>query len=384
MLFVYRVWFEGQSVINGVLMPGEIHQLSSQLWMIEGGFVEDHPGFPDAGNALLYLAADRLYLLNSGMGEGMRAAIEGQLMAMGMPHAFTLLNTGRGIGENGNNDIIHNVLADEKSHLMVIDAGDAGHDFAERLYALSRYVDPFRAVDGNGLRQFGLRGVREVLAAFIGQRTALHWMAALSARRWPRVNVSADTASILPPEGIETLEIGGVPWQGWRLGLDDVWVLEAGSGLWCYLPAEQALFAPDWRDAFSPAWPEMQQEDQPALVEKLMTMTREGVVSMLADGCHGDVIQERGMILQTGEQLLSRRQGLQQALEAILQRDPGMTVRALSRRLRKLRHRPAVAWYLDEPLPAGMVCFEQFLVSLLLEMGCTTKGIWRHKRFYLA
>ena len=352
--------------------------------MFEGGFVEDHPGLPEAANALLVQAADRLYLLDSGMGQAMRAAIEEQLMATGMPHAFTLLNTSRGIGENGNNDIIHNVLADQKDHLTQAypDAGIA-QVFADRLYGLSRYVDPFRAVDGNGLRQFGLRAVREVLAAFFGQQTALHWMVSLSARRWPMVNVSVDTVSVLPPEEMETLEIGGTIWQGWRLGSDDVWVLQAGQGLWCYLPAEQVLFAPDWRDTFSPAWPEMLNDARTELLEKITTMTREGVVSMLMDGSHADVICEREAILQMAEQLRSRRQGLQQALEAILHRDPGLTARQLYRRLRKLRHRPAVAWYLDEPLPAGMVCFEQFLVSLLLEMGCTTTGIWRHKKFAL-
>ena len=365
-------------------MSGKIHQLSSQIWMVEGGFVESHLGLPEAANALLVQFADRSYLLNSGMGSVMRAAIEEQLMATGMPNAFTLLNMSRGIGRNGNNDIIHNVLADQKDHLTQTHPNeDEAQVLADCLYGLSRYVDPFRAVDGNGLRQFGLRGMREVLAAFFGQRTALRWMAALFVRRWPLVNVSADTATVLRLEDIEPLEIGGVSWQGWRLGSDDVWVLQAGQGMWCYLPAEQALFAPDWRDAFSPAWPKMQKETQSVLLEKLITMTREGVVSMLMDGSHAEVLREREGILQIAEQLRSRRQGLQQALEAILHRDPGMTARQLYRRLRKLRHRPAVAWYLDEPLPAGMFCFEQFLVSLLLEMGCSTTGIWRYKKFTL-
>jgi hypothetical protein len=363
-------------------MPGEVHQLSSQLWLIEGGLVEDQPGLPEAANALLYQTADRLVLFDSGMGQTMRAAIEGQLMAMGMPPAFTLLNTAGGVGGNGNNDIFHNVLADQKEHFTPAHP-DTGGALAERLYALSRYVDPFRAVDGKGLRQFGLRLMREVLAAFVGQRTALDWIMSWSARRWPPANVSADTAAILPIEKMEALEIGGTSWQGWRLGTDDVRVLQAGSGLWCYLPAEQVLFAPGWRDAFSPAWPEMQQESLAVLLEKLESMAREGVISLLVDDAHAEVICEREAILQMVEQLRSHRQGLQQALEAILHREPGMTARQLSRRLRKLRHRPAVAWYLDEPLPAGVICFEQFLVSLLLEMGCTTKGVWRHKKFFI-
>ncbi len=351
--------------------------------MIEGGFVEDHFGLPEAANTFLFLAADRLYLFDSGMGQAMRRAIEEQLMATGMPHAFTLLNTSEGIGGNGNNDIYHNVLADQKEHFRrARPDADEAQMLAGRLYGLSRYFDPFWAVDGPRLRQFGLRLMREVLAAFVGQRTALDWMVSLFARRWPVVNVSADTVTAFPLE-METLEIGGVTWPGWRLGQDDVWVLQAGSSLWCYLPAEQVLFAPDWRNAFSPAWPDMQSGSRSDPLEKLMTMAREGVVSMLIDGSHEEVIREREAILQMAEQLLSRRQGLQQALEAILHREPGMTARQLSRRLRKLRHRPAVAWYLDEPLPAGMICFEQFLVSLLLEMGCTTKGVWRHKKFTL-
>ena len=361
-------------------MLGEVKQITSNLWMIEGGFVAEHMALPEAENAFLYQGADSLYLLGSGMGEEMRRAIENQLMALGAPGSFMLLNPGRGIGGNGNNDIIHNVLADEKSHLALMTPADEAQAFAERLYALSRYVDPFRALDGNGLRQFALRAVREVLAVFFGQRTALRWMTALVVRRRPPVKVSADTMNILPPEDMETVEIGAVSWQGWRLG--DVWALQAGRGLWCYLPAEKTLFAPGWRDAFSPVWPE-EGEGHAALLEKLMAMTRAGAVSILVDGGHAEVLREREVILQTLEQLLSRRTGLQQALEAVLHREPGMTVRALSRRLRKLRHRPAVAWYLDTALSGGMICFEQFLVSLLLEMGCTTKGIWRHKKFNL-
>ena len=215
-------------------MSGEIHQLSSQIWMVEGGFVESHPGLPEAANALLIQSVDRLYLLNSGMGPAMRAAIEEQLMATGMPNAFTLLNMSSGIGSNGNNDIIHNVLVDQKNHLTQPHPDeDEAQVLADCLYGLSRYVDPFRAVDGNGLRQFGLRGMREVLAAFLGQRTALRWMAALFVRRWPLINVSADTATVLQLVEIEPLEIGGVSWKGWRLGSDDVWALQNAPGIWC-------------------------------------------------------------------------------------------------------------------------------------------------------
>jgi len=118
-------------------------------------------------------------------------------------------------------------------------------------------------------------------------------------------------------------------------------------------------------------------------LEKLVTMTRTGAVAFLADGSHAEVLSSQEAILQTAEQLRNRRAGLQQALEAVLHREPGMTVRALHRRLRKLRHRPAVAWFMDEPLPAGMAGFGQFLAGLLLEMGCEAKGVWRRKKFFL-
>lgn len=367
-------------------MVYEKHQLAAQLWMIEGGFVEDHWGFPEAANVLLYQVGDRLYLLDSGLGEAMRAAIEQQLMAIGGVGVFTLLNSGGQTGRTGNNDLVHNVLAEQKEHLtrdrkrLVVDGAQV---MAGRLYELSRYFDPYRCLNGNGLRQFGLRGFREVLAAFVGQQKALRWMVSLGARRWPLVLSSPETAAALPPEDVETLEIGGTAWQGWRLGPDDVWAMEAGDGLWFYLPGEKALFAPDWRDVFSPVWPDRDGADLTALLEKLMTMVRTGAVNLLVDGQHAEVTCEPETALRTAEQILSHRQGLRQALEAILRREPGMTVRRLHRRLRKLRHRPAVAWYMDAPLPTELICFEQFLVAFLLEMGCCTKGIWRHKRFYL-
>jgi len=367
---------------TGWCMPDNVQQIMDNLWMIEDGFVE--PGFalPEASSALLYQGAQGLYLVNSGMGGGVRAAIEEQMMALNAPRAFTLLNTGSGIASNGNNDIIHNVLAEQKDHFVLsVPAADEAHALAERLYAVSGYVDPFHAVEGNALRQFGLRAVRDVLAAFFGQRTTLRWMISFFVRRWPLVNVSADTMTPLPLEQVQTLTVGSVDWQGWKLG--DVWALQAGGGLWCYLPAEKTLFVPDWQNPFRPAWPGEMGEGMIALLDKLIAMTRAGAVSVLVGGHAPEALHGREAIVQAAEQLRGRRMGLQQALEAVFHREPGgMTVRALHRRLRKLGHRPAVAWYLDQPLPAGMVCFEQFLVSLLLEMGCETKGVWRRKKFF--
>jgi hypothetical protein len=362
-------------------MPGEVQQIAESLWLIEGGCVEEHFGFPEAANALLYQGAQGLYLLDSGLGEVVRAAIEELMMSLDAPRAFTLLNTGSGIESNGNNDIIHNVLAEYKEHrAWTAPAAHEAYALAERLYAVSRFVDPFRAVDSNGMRQFGLCAAREVLAAFFGQRTALRWMMSLFARRWPLVNPSMDTLDLLSPEEIETLTVGAVSWQGWKLG--DVWALRAGNRLWCYLPVEKVLFAPDWGDVFAPAWLEDAEVDRAALLEKLAAMTRAGAVAVLAGAAQAEALRGQEDIIQAVEQLKSQRQGLQQALEAVLHREPGMTARALTRRLGKLGHRPAVAWYMDAPLPAGMVCFEQFLVGLLLEIGCEARGVWRRKKFY--
>lgn len=366
-------------------MPGQIQQLADQLWRFEGGFVADHWGLPEAANAVLYQREDRLYLLDSGLGAEMRAAIEQQLMATGHVRSFTLLNSSAGLGQTGNNDLIHNVLAEEKLHYAAVPAALAAapERLAAQLYALSRYVDPFHSLDGHGLRQWGLRLAREALAAFIGQQKALQLLVRLAARRWPEVSSSAQTARALPAEEWQPVEPGGVAWQAWRLGGDDVWVLPVGDVWWFYLPAVKTLFAPHWQDAFFPAWPEEDGSCPAWPWEQALALVQSGAVEVLIDGQNVEAIREGGTARRIVEQLTARRQGLQQALEAILKRDPGSSVRKISRQVRKLGHRPAVAWYLDAPLPVGLVGFEQVLVCQLLEMGCQAKGVWRHKRMYL-
>lgn len=365
-------------------MPGQIHPITERLWLIEGGLLAAHWGLPEADNAFLYQVDDRLYLLDSGMGAEMRAAIEQQLMAIGPAGSFTLLNSSCHASRTGNNDLIHNVLATEKRHVTGSPCSLAAvENLSQRLYNLSRYIDPLQTLEGAALRQFGMRCLREILAAFIGQKKALHLIVSLAARRWPPLHPSPDTAVPLAPESIETLEIGGTAWQGWRLGPDDVWALQAGPDLWFYLPGKKALLAADWQDSFSAAWPEPVSRPPTDLLEALTAILKAGAVDILLDSQSPEALLNLETAQQTAEQLFFRHQGLQQALEAVLKREPGLTVRKLYRRLRKLRHRPAVAWYMDAPLPASLTGFEQVMVARLLGMNCRVKGLWRRKRFYL-
>ena len=365
-------------------MPGQIHPITERLWLIEGGLLAAHWGLPEAANAFLYQVENRLYLLDSGMGADMREAIEQQLMAIGPAGSFTLLNSSCDPNRTGNNDLVHNVLAAEKQHLTASPCPPAAaQNLSQRLYDLSRYIDPLHSLDGAALFQFGMRCAREILAAFIGQKKALQFMVSLAARRWPPLHPSPETTLPLAPESIETLEIGGTAWQGWRLGPDDVWALQAGTGLWFFLPGEKALLAGDWPDAFSPAWPEPISHPPTDLLETLAAMLKNGAVGILLNSHNPETQRDPLASQQAIEQIFFRHQGLQQALEAILKREPGLPVRKLYRRLRKLRHRPAVAWYMDAPLPAGLTGFEQIIAARLLGMNCRVKGLWRHKRFYL-
>jgi glyoxylase-like metal-dependent hydrolase (beta-lactamase superfamily II) len=62
-----------------------------------------------------------------------------------------------------------------------------------------------------------------------GERRALELVFRLYLKKFGPLRPSAETLQTYESLPRRQLVIGGVPWMGWVLGDDDVWVLEAGG-----------------------------------------------------------------------------------------------------------------------------------------------------------
>jgi hypothetical protein len=151
-------------------MLGDIVPLANNLWLVVGDLPADIP------NALVYRAGDRLYLMDSGAGSTMRASILQVLHEVGPVQSFTLLNSHAHADHVGNNDLIHLVEA-RQTHHYLSEAGlallDARSYFADQFARLSASYDPATGFQAHRLLWRFAGVVRDLLAAFVGERWAL-------------------------------------------------------------------------------------------------------------------------------------------------------------------------------------------------------------------
>lgn len=244
-------------------MLGDILPLANNLWLVAGDMPEDNFKQPDIANALVYRAGDRLYLLDSGAGSTIRKSIMQVLQEVGPVQSFTLLNSHAHADHTANNDLIHLVQARETHHYLS-EAGLALLDplphFTDLFYGLSAYYDLMTGYQAHRVLARLMGVVRDLLAVFVGERRALEMLIPVILRKFQPIRASRETIHTYKSLPRQPLVIGGVPWTGWVLGENDVWILEARGHtpdeVLFYLPGHQVLHTADLTFALFPTFPD--------------------------------------------------------------------------------------------------------------------------------
>jgi glyoxylase-like metal-dependent hydrolase (beta-lactamase superfamily II) len=372
-----------------ILKLGEIVPLADHLWLVVGVMPEDNLKHTDIANALVYRAGDRLYLLDSGAGPTIRKSILQVLQEVGPVQSFTLLNSHAHADHNANNDLIHLAQARETHHYLS-EAGLARLElpsyFADQLYRLGDYHDVMKGFQAHRVLTRSMGVTRDILAVFVGERRAWELLCHLILREIQPIRTSRET--IQPYESLprQPLVIGDVPWTGWVLGDNDVWVLEARGHtpdeVLFYLPEHQLLHTADL--TFEP-FPTSLDSDGQVIREtlsKCQAMAHAGAVRVLTDGHHHQVYRGQQEIIAFLETLLTKQEQFQTALRQILQEHDGLTVEQIYVAVRERRGDLGVQHYLSLESPHTPFTLQDIIIVTLLQMGYQARGPRRKKRFY--
>lgn len=365
-------------------MLGDIVHLANNLWMIVGDIVADVP------NALVYRTGDRLYLMDSGAGSTMRTSILKVLREVGPVESFTLLNSHTHADHIGNNDLIHLVEA-RQTHHYLSEAGLARLDprshFTGQFAQLSAVYDPTTGYQARRLfwRSVGL--LRDVAAVFVGERRALELFFSLYLRKFQPFHPSPETIQTYEALPRQQLVIGGVPWTGWVLGKDEVWVLEerghTPDEVLFYLPEHQLLHTADLTFPLFPTFPDTNGAVTQEMLRKCHTMAVAGAIQVLIDSHHHpQTYQGQEAVVAFLEPLFTEQAHFQAVLREILQEHEGLTVGQVYARVRQRHDDPVVQHYLSLEFPHLPMPLQQIIAVSLLQMGYLTKGPRRNKRFY--
>ncbi len=364
-------------------MLGDVIELTSNLWVVVGDLPADIP------NAVVYRQDDRLYLMDTGAGPTIRASIIQVLQKMGPVQSFTLLNSHAHVDHVSNNDVIHMTQASETYHYLS-EAGlallDPVSSFADQFCWLSTYYDPAKGFQAHRVRWRFLGALRDILTVFIGERRALRMVFSIYLRKFQPLRPSLETIRTYESSPSQSLAIAGVPWKGWVLGENDVWVLEARGHspdeVLFYLPQHRMLYTGDLTFPLFPTFPNSDGMRTRDVLRNCNAMADAGAISLLVDGHHHQVYRGKQEVVAFLGTLLTEHEHFQAVLRKILEEHDGLTVSEVYFHLRQLQEDPVVQHYLSLEFPHLPMPLQQIIAVSLVQMGYETKGPRRKKRFY--
>lgn len=370
---------------------GTIEGLAEGLWFIHGQMPDHASKAPDYCNIVIYRRGPRLYMVDSGGGTAMRDSIRKVLCTVGAVDSFTLINTHTHLDHICNNDLIAEVQADSKHHYLLrtgIDPAqlDASRYFAEQFGQLEAVYDPLSSYQTERARYRMAAVLRDVLGIAVGHTRVMRWLFAIQLRKFAPVGDSRQTMQAIDDRPGERIDIGGVAWNGWRLGDDDVYVLEARSHSTCdvivYIPEHRLLCMGDITFPLFPTWADSSRDQTLDVLRKSLAMTQAGNVAALADG-HGDRCYrgqpEIAALLGT---VLDDHTDFEAALAEVCAGTDALTPAEVYDRFRRLPNRPVVPKYLDLEYPHTPPSLQNVMVTTMRQLGYRTSGPRRHRRFH--
>jgi hypothetical protein len=257
---------------------------------------------------------------------------------------------------------------------------------ADQFARLSTYHDVMKGFQAHRVLMRLMGVVRDVLAIFVGERRALEMLFHIFLQNFQPIRASRET--IQPYESLprQPLVIGGVPWTGWVLGDNDVWVLEARGHthdeVLFYLPKPQVLHTADLTFAPFPTLPDSDGQVIRETLRKCQAMARAGAVRVLTDGHHHQVYRGQQEVVAFLEALLTEQEHFQAVLRQILEEHDGLTVEQIYASVRQRCGDPVVQHYLSLESPHTPFTLQDIIIVSLLQMGYEACGPRRKKRFY--
>jgi glyoxylase-like metal-dependent hydrolase (beta-lactamase superfamily II) len=229
---------------------------------------------------------------------------------------------------------------------------------------------------------------RDLAAVFAGERRTLEMFFAFYLRKFQPLRPSPETIQTYEALPRQPLVIGGVPWTGWVLGEDDLWVLEArghtSDEVLFYLPEHQVLHTADLTFPLFPTFPDSNGSVTQEMLRKCRAMASAGAMRLLTDGHHHQVYQCQEEVVAFLGTLITEQEHFQAVLREILEEHEGLTVGQVYARVRQRHDDPVVQHYLSLEFPHLPMPLQQIIAVSLLQMGYEAKGPRRKKRFYRA
>jgi glyoxylase-like metal-dependent hydrolase (beta-lactamase superfamily II) len=344
-------------------MLAEIQELQRGLYLIEG----QHPASMwrdvNVPNIAVVHAGETLYLLDTGIGPEQRQAILDLARSLeGRFNQLVLLNSHGHADHIGNNDVLGEIDAAEKSHFIsqratayfdfvsfFRNAYNEGGRYFDYLQGLDLSVDSLMPLliragldpqtDKDQLleigRQMGQLGLSRVISHYWGDLLMRN-----IAETYPTLHPSVETMEWYEKLPQENFRYGAGAWAGWRVG--DICVFRGqghtADGVLFYVPACKFLFFAD-ETTVIPIWEDTNTENAAKNFRNALAMVDVGEVETIAAGHFPlQVVTGEAPIRQTIAGFLEQKSSFDSEVSAALGRFPnGVSIDDLYTYLRNQR-----------------------------------------------
>lgn len=227
-------------------------------------------GQPDVSNTVIYRTGDTIYFLDSGATPRFRSTLLEAARSLGSVTRAVLINTHGHVDHNGNNDLLVDLDVTEREH-----------------YISERDIVKMPGVD------FFVEGVAAG-APYFPVPNPVEEFAARTFSLFQPYNPSVETVTPLERLPLDTFEIGGVAWAGWRFGNDVVVLRTFGhtpGSVMVYLPDPKLLFTGDETTAFFPVWPDGDSVKVYDVFMRVLEMIERGAVQVLIESHNHHILR---------------------------------------------------------------------------------------------
>lgn len=259
-----------------------VESIFQNVHWLPGSMPSDVWRHPDVANAFIFEHNSDVYLVDSGVGPAFRQALS-RFFAAKHYDSATLINTHMHTDHVCNNDLLNEINASEKHHLIHPAGIPDPYEWIKsefRLAARDYYPFNFDVLPQNLISAFGR------ILEKVSPETAYSMFAVLGMRKFEPIYSQTPYLTPLSSNDLVALRIGSLEFKGWHAGelllLDDRG--HSPDTIAVYDPIHKILLLGDLTYEYNPLWPSGTYQRMIENLKKYRELASAGEVSMLADG----------------------------------------------------------------------------------------------------
>jgi glyoxylase-like metal-dependent hydrolase (beta-lactamase superfamily II) len=370
-------------------MFGEIHPIAADTLFIEGLDPTLILREPDIASAVVHKADGTLYLMDTGATRFFRERLKTAAESLRPFDRLVLLNSHGHPDHTPNNSVIDEIPAGRKEH-YIARAGLENLDYAVRTRRdFDHLAEYYRIEDGPGfpfsLLIKPLKLFRWIWPALI-DRHFINAMTSGVMKKFEPLEPSPETAVPFETRTAETFQLGGVDFQGWTFGEDDLLAFLSGGhtpdSVSFFMPKAKVLFLADETTDYFNCWEDSSAARVTAVLNAALRMYRAGEVAALIGGHQQEVFQGQAIEDLIGRLLAQQAAFLRELAVIVNKRPRGLFIKTIYRLLKKRRGLPEIDRFfrLEFPKMPGML--KTAITYALVEAGFRAEGKKGKKRFF--